>query len=254
MSELVFIMPRAPACAVGVSVTDDLTVIATVGGSHLVEVKFYVNKSERAFRTCPYWPLWKKNVVLVDDSFNVARVLLDAGRGMNCVGFDPAEIDPRSKASGGPTFVSVPKGPELQTWLAWMDDTSFFGELQTTAEESPEGDAALLMYFWNSLNRENGRRRFTQPNDRLEPIYAIVNALAAQDEPSRVIREAAQRERSRLWQLRHGAAKDWADAHGGTVKVRLNPGNVFEVVDTVSFERAVEYVEMGSAKYVVPMS
>jgi hypothetical protein len=191
--------PPETATAAGLSVRDDLIVVAYIGRG-LQKTQFFVHKSEKAFRFCPYWSEWRKNVTIVDDDFNVGRLLLDVGRQAKRVGYDPAELS-ISEANAN---VTVPVEKSLcENYLDWIERTNFLREVVIHAEEDPNSIAAMVRYFWESLRLPGGRRTLASPSDRPDAILAIINALAAEAiTTERMHAEASSRRENELKEKR----------------------------------------------------
>ncbi len=249
------------ASAAGIAFSSELIAVAFIGQG-LQHVQFFAHKNETAFQRCPYWSNWKKNVVLFDDGFNLSRVLLDVSKKVARVGFDSAEI--KVTEAHGTKFVPVDKDQWAASTLAWIEKENYLLEVFDHANEDPDSIAAMVKYFWDGLRIVNGQKTFSRPADRIEPILAIVNALAAEqigsDESLKASdiarsetvaaegRAAEEREALRIEKrdARRTVLKQYADTHDGKVRVRnLRTGYIL----SLRYEGAFSLIELGGGEF-----
>lgn len=183
------------ASAAGISVSDDLIVVAYIGWRTLTRMQFFSNKNRSAWKACPYFELFQKRLIEFDNDFPRGRVLLDAATQSGLVGFNPEEVTVTEK--GGAKFVPVPaegrhSPEEILAWLSRENVLHNFFTLPkageaakprnvfAVADEVTDSPEAMVRYFWNSLRTVNGHKTFKAALGRAEPIRAVVYALAAE--------------------------------------------------------------------------
>jgi hypothetical protein len=249
------------ASAAGIAFSSELIAVAFIGQG-LQHVQLFAHKNETAFQRCPYWSNWKKNVVMFDDGFNFSRVLLDVSKKVARVGFDSSEI--KVTEAHGTKFVPVDKDQWATSTLAWIEKENYLLEVFDHANEDPDSIAAMVKYFWAGLRIVNGQKTFSRPADRIEPILAIVNALAAAQigceeslKASDIARletvaaerkAAAEREALRIEKrdARRTVLKQYANEHGGRVRVRnLRTGYIL----SLPYEGAFSLIELGGGEF-----
>jgi len=165
-----------PPHAAGIAYSDDLACVAYLGRG-LEMVEFFVSENEKAFSKCPYWPLWRKNcVVYKNGEFNFSRVLLDAGRKANHVGFDQKEID-----VNGDRYIPVDVDLWAPAMLRRIESGGVLTEVLGHSKKDPSSTAAMVVYFWDSLRVVDGEKTLYSATDPIEPIKAVVVALAAEE-------------------------------------------------------------------------
>ena len=180
------------ANAAGISVSDDLIVVAYISYRTFLRLQFFSHKDGRAFKRCPYYHLFLKHIIPFEDEFPRGRILLDAATQARCVGFNPEEMVVSEKS--GSKFIAVPT-TSLESMVARLGREDgirqFFtppktGEVAKPrnvfvhAREFPESIEAMIAYYWSGLRTVNGQKTLIGAADRTEPIRAIVYALAAE--------------------------------------------------------------------------
>jgi hypothetical protein len=183
MSQLFFVNPNpiyTEAEALGLSVAEDMLVLAFLDRNTLRNVQIFAHESGRAFRSCPYWPQWQKVVTLYGDNLDelLPRIIEDAIKGVGIVGFDPAQI--KLRATAGNVFEVPKKSSLLDEVLTAMEENDFIGSFYTDpTDKEAKIKSTLLKFFWDSLRSKDGKKSWKQPIDRIDPIYALANGLAA---------------------------------------------------------------------------
>jgi hypothetical protein len=253
------IFPKASSA--GIAFSSDLVAIAFIEGG-LQTVKLFAHSDGSAFARCPYWQQWRKHVLLFEDGWNFSRILLDVSKAASRVGFDPGEV--KITETYGTKFMPVAKAIWATSMLAWMEKDDYLREVLNIADRNPENDAAMLKYYWDGLRLEDGHRTFKRPADRIEPILAIVNALAAEsmaneesmkaidiarsESKARDRKAAEEREALRVEkrEARRTLLKQYSDEHGGKVRVRnLRTGYIM----SLPYEGAFSLIELGGGEF-----
>jgi hypothetical protein len=253
------IFPEADAA--GIAFSNDLIAVAFIG-SNLKHVQLFGHKSETAFQRCPYWSNWKKNVVMFEDNFNVGRVLFDVSKKVKHVGFDPSEIKVSEVSAN--KFVPVDKGHWAESTLGWVEIESYLREVLEHAEKDPDSIASMISYYWQGLRLTDGHKTLTRSADRIEPIMAIINALAAEwiacdesmkasdiasaETEARERKAAEEREclRTEKRKARRTLLKQYANEHRGKVRVRnLRTGYIL----SLPYEGAFSLIELGGGEF-----
>jgi hypothetical protein len=253
------IFPKASSA--GIAFSSDLVAIAFIEGG-LQTVKLFAHSDGSAFARCPYWQQWRKHVVTFEDGWNFSRILLDVSKAVSHIGFDSGEV--KITEAHGTKFVPVNKDVWTPSTLAWMEKTNYLGEVFEHADEAPDSIAAMVKYFWDGLRIVDGQKTSSRPADRIEPICAIVNALAAESiafeeslKTSAIARsetEAAERkaaeERKALQtekrETRRILLKRYANEHCGKVRVRnFRTGYIL----SLPFEGAFSFIELGGGEF-----
>ena len=196
---LITAYPRTDSNTLGIAVSEDLVVLAFINEEmKLTTVKFFAHESGTAFKRCTYFSEWKKHVTTYGDDFNLGRLLEDQFRGKNAIGYDPGEIKFKT---GRKDFFAVPKDhDELDDVLGWMQAENFVYESEGAATRDPTSRGAFLNYYWGSLRiSDDGKRHWSRPTDRSEPIYAIANGLIAAAACADM-QEAEEAEARRVWE------------------------------------------------------
>jgi hypothetical protein len=191
MGSLTFHMQWTEASTVGISSADDLVVFASVNDGLVRDVQWFAHESARAFRSCPYWEIWRKNVTLFKEGFNFNRALYDMARNAKWIAHDPVEV--AFDVEDPPRLVPVSKA-ETEACVSRLDpyvlasftDAPRFNRLTTIPgskpflERDPSSSGAMLRYYWESLRTVDGRKTLTGPLDRPDTIFALARALVVE--------------------------------------------------------------------------
>jgi hypothetical protein len=183
--------------ALGISIKRDMLVLAVVGDKCLSNVEYFIHTSGVALRGCPYASDFRDKMNVYDKDFPVSRLLDDAIRGAEIVGFDPSEIKLSSKL--GNFYPITNDNPHLTTALAHdLNTGDFLSVMEGHVEKDYQDRGEITRYFWNSLSSDvDGNKTWDSPADRLDPMLAVARAYAAvwtQLDVNRVAAEAASKE------------------------------------------------------------
>lgn len=171
MSSLAFINPTPCSSYAGISVSEDMICVAFL--ERLEAVRFYAKES--AFARCPYFSTWRKNITVFDAGFNLARLLLDVSREAETVAFSPDEV--KIAEANGKKFTPIERASCALRMLRLIQTNGLLSGVTWEAEQSRDSVSAMLKYFWDGLRVVDGRRTLASA-DRVEPILAIIHALA----------------------------------------------------------------------------
>jgi hypothetical protein len=167
------------ALSLGISVRRDMIVLALVGDRCLQNVEYFIHKSGHAMKACPYYENFRDEMNIYGEDFNVSRVLQDAIRNVEIVGFDPSEIKLSSKTNN--LFTITKDEPQLTDSLSCdLSDTHFLSVMSGSTDTAMQKRAQITQYFWDSLRADSdGNKKWTEPSDRLDPMLAVARAYTA---------------------------------------------------------------------------
>ncbi len=114
---------------------------------------------------------------IYDKDFPVSRLLDDAIRDVEIVGFDPSEIKLSSKHGNFYPITS----DNLATALAHdLNTPDFLSVMEGHTEKDYQDRGQITRYFWESLSSDvDGKKTWDNPADGLDPMLAVARAYAA---------------------------------------------------------------------------